>query len=288
MGERSAGKSQGAGLGSVRRIGAAMLDWLYPPRCLACEEEAAAPGGLCARCWREAPWLGTDACPRCGSPAGAGMDKATRAAFARLAPGTPWCVDCPRRETAWSHVRAAATYEGVARNLVLALKEGDRLDAARLMATQMARSAQDFVASHGEEAPVLVPIPLHWRRRLARRFNQSATLARRISEETGLPLALDTLRRTRATPRQTRLRGEERREGVQGAFRALPGATRLARRRVLLVDDVMTTGATLDAAAAALRAAGVAEVNGLVFARSSLADPVIGQEPRRAAHEVET
>ena len=152
----------------------------------------------------------------------------------------------------------------MARELVHRLKYGDRLDLAPMMGGWMARAGRELTAG----ADALVPVPLHWRRLWARRFNQSAALAHAVSSLSGVPVLLDTLKRVRATPQQVGLDKSERAANVQGAFRVAPDKkAEVAGRRLILVDDVLTSGATVDTCARALLRAGAAQVDVLVFAR---------------------
>jgi ComF family protein len=165
---------------------------------------------------------------------------------------------------AYHRARAAARYDEVARTLVHALKYGDRLDLAPAMGRWMARAGRQLVA----EADALVPVPLHWRRLWARRFNQSALLAKSIAQQTGVEIADAALKRVKATAQQVGLSQAERALNVQGAFRVPPeGKASVAGRRLVLIDDVMTSGATSDACARALLRAGAKSVDVVVFAR---------------------
>jgi ComF family protein len=165
---------------------------------------------------------------------------------------------------AYRHARAAVRFDDVARTLVHALKYGDRLDLAPMMGRWMATAGRSLTA----EADAIIPVPLHWRRYWARRFNQSALLAEAIAKASRVPLILGALKRVKATPQQVGLSQSARALNVQGAFRVgPPGKAAVAGRRLILVDDVITTGATVDACARALLRAGAAEVNVLAFAR---------------------
>lgn len=164
----------------------------------------------------------------------------------------------------YGRARAAVRYDDVARALVHALKYGDRMDLAPTMGRWMARAGSELLA----DADVIVPVPLHWRRLWARRFNQSATLAKIVSEIGGVPASYDALKRIKATPQQVGLSKSERALNVQGAFRvAAEAKAGIARRRVLLLDDVLTSGATVESCARALLRAGAGGVDVLVFAR---------------------
>jgi ComF family protein len=147
---------------------------------------------------------------------------------------------------------------------VHALKYQDRTDLAPTMGRWMARAGRELLG----EADVLVPVPLHWRRGWSRRFNQSGALARVIERQTGVKLASEALRRVRPTEQQVGLSRTQRASNVQGAFGVAPDRKAdIAGRRVVLIDDVLTSGATVDACARALLRAGAAEVDVLVFAR---------------------
>jgi len=165
---------------------------------------------------------------------------------------------------AYRRARAAVRYDEVAKNLVHALKYGDRLDLAPVMGRWMARAGTDLLT----EADIIVPVPLHWRRLWVRRFNQSAALAGTIAEIAQLPVSHAALKRVRATPQQVGLSKQARAHNVQNAFR-VPDAGRaeIKGRRLLLVDDVLTSGATLDSCARALLRGGANSVDVLVFAR---------------------
>ena len=165
---------------------------------------------------------------------------------------------------AYQRARAAVRYDDVARTLVHALKYQDRTDLAPSMGRWMARTGGELLG----EADVLVPVPLHWRRGWSRRYNQSGALARVIERQTGVPVHSDALRRIRPTQQQIGLNRSERARNVQGAFKvAAERSAGIQGRRVILIDDVLTSGATVDACARALLRAKAAQVDVLVFAR---------------------
>ena len=233
-----------------RGIGAELAGLLWPPACMACGEDVSDPHGLCPACWRDLRLAPEAQCTRCARPMPDGYG------------GDGQCGACAHVRFSWNRARTATLYGGVSRQLVLSLKHGDRADVARPMASWMGRAAADLLA----RADLVVPVPLHWTRRVARRMNQSAELSRRIALGAGLDHGPGLLLRTRATRGQKGRSVEQRRRNVAGAF-ACAGPQAVRGGRVVLVDDVMTTGATLNAATKALRAGGAITVDVLVFAR---------------------
>ena len=165
---------------------------------------------------------------------------------------------------AFERARAAARYSDVARDLVHLLKYGDRLDLARPLGSWMARAGAELLA----DADALVPVPLHWMRLWQRRFNQSAMLARAVSALSGVPVSDHILARAKATVPQVGLARSERARNVQGAF-TVPKAARIdvKGRKLVVIDDVLTSGATVSACANVLRRAGASRVDVLVLAR---------------------
>jgi ComF family protein len=155
-------------------------------------------------------------------------------------------------------------FDEISRALVHGLKYGDRLDLAPMLGRWLSHAGRELLS----EADALVPVPLHWRRRWERRFNQSAVLAAAVSSLSGVPVAAGALKRVKATAQQVGLSRSERAANVQGAFRVPPeGKAAVAGRRLILVDDVLTSGATVDGCARALLRAGAANIDVLVFAR---------------------
>lgn len=232
----------------------ASLDVLLPPQCLACDALVSAPGTLCHACWDGAVFVSAPLCAACGTP------------FEFDHGPDALCGACVRDRPRIDRARAVFVYNDVSRNLATGLKYRDRTHAAPALGDWLARSGRELVA----DAKLIAPVPLHRGRLWRRRFNQSALLARAIAKNTGdePALCLDLLYRTRATPSQGGLNAAERRRNVRGAF-SINARRRdaIAGARILLVDDVFTTGATLDACAAALLKSGAVAVDALVLAR---------------------
>ena len=233
-----------------------LIDTIYPPRCLACTAATDQPHGLCPACWRDTHFIAGTTCRSCGVP------------LIGEAGAEDVCESCLRHPPAWDRGAAAILYAGAGRRMVLALKHGDRLDMVRPLAGWMAAAGRDILAA----ADVIAPVPLHWRRLLGRRYNQSAELARRLGRIAGRPVVGDLLLRRRATQPQDGNRAA-RAANQAGAFAVNPRrAAAVAGRSVVVVDDVLTSGATLSACAECLRAAGAARVDVLALARVAFED----------------
>ena len=217
------------------------LDLLFPPVCAGCRRVGR---WICLRCWQEMAWILAQTCARCHQPTdGDG------------------CTHCPGAGEDPRVVAAAARFEGTAREAVHVLKYHRHHAIAPLMGRLMADAAGDV------QADVIVPVPLHPSRQRERGFDQAVLLARRAAHDLRVPIQPDGLKRIRKTSQQSNLDALRRRENVEGAFAA---NRHFHGERVLLVDDVMTTGSTLTAASKALKQAGSGPVVGLVFARTTL------------------
>ncbi len=228
------------------------LDVLLPPQCLGCGELVDGGGLLCAPCWDRMEFPGPPCCDACGLP------------FEYHLGDGALCGACTRRRPPYHRARAALTYDDNSRRLVLAFKHGDRTEAAPAFGRWLARAGAELIA----DADLVTPVPLHWTRLFTRRFNQSALLAHGVSRMTDLPVAPDLLIRRRRTPSQGRLSPPARRRNVSGAFTVRSSqAERIRDKRVLVIDDVMTTGATAEAVSRTLLRSGAAAVDVLTLAR---------------------
>ncbi|TIV66500.1 MAG: ComF family protein [Mesorhizobium sp.] len=226
---------------AIKDMARQALGWparvLFPPVCAGCRRHVSRPGVLCGACWPKLRLLERPWCPVMGTPFTHDMGEGFLSAEA--------IADPPPFERA----RAAVVYSGVARQMVQGLKYQDRTDLAPWMARWMMRAGAELIA----EADIVVPVPLHWRRFLRRQFNQSAELARAVSKLSGQQVGLER---------------HEREDNVRAAFRVPPEAEiEIAGRRVLVIDDVFTTGATVRAVAKALKKGGAGAVDVLTFAR---------------------
>ena len=247
-----AGPPQHGGGMRLRAASRALVDFLLPPQCAACSGRIDAHGALCGACWRNLRFIEPPFCQRLGIPFA--VDPGFPAVSARAISDPP----------AYDRARAAVLFDDTSRAMIHALKYRDRHDLARMMGRLMARAGADLLA----DATLIAPVPLHRGRLWSRRFNQSALLARAVAEAASLPFAPDPLVRVRPTAHQVGLTADQRRRNVAGAFAVrAEWAGRLAGQRLVLVDDVLTTGATVEGCARTARRAGVERVDALVFAR---------------------
>ncbi len=234
----------------AQSLGAGVLDIVLPPRCGHCRTPVSEPGLYCPSCWRDVQFLSAPWCTLCGFPfaVGAGEDAV--------------CAGCMAAPPSYDWARAPFAYAGPVRADILRLKHGRRLEAAVPLGRAMAMLIHEV-----PPGAVLVPVPLHRSRLASRRFNQSFTLAVQLSKRSGLRVGTDMLHRRRDTPSQAGLGRKARARNVAGAF-AVTDPASLQGQAVLLVDDVMTTGATLNSAALAFKKSGSKWVGDLSAARS--------------------
>ncbi len=224
------------------------LDLLLPPRCLSCKTIVATPGALCPACWDGLRLLAPPHCARCGLP------------FATDTGAAILCGSCLDGSAQFGRARAALRYDASSRSMILGFKHGDRTALAVPFARWMARAGRELLA----DADMLVPVPLHPWRLFRRRYNQAALLTKALSRLTGVAHRPDALARIRATPPQGTMGRFGRRRNVAGAFRLTAA---VEGRHVLLVDDVLTTGVTVDECARVLKAGGARQVDVLTLAR---------------------
>lgn len=224
------------------------LDTLLPPRCYGCGAPVTDQGRLCAGCWSGLTFLTPPCCACCGYP------------FEYAPGGDSLCAACMARQPAYDIARSALVYNDASRQLVLAFKHGDRTHLATPLAGLMALAGGELL----NHADLILPVPLHPGRLFRRRFNQAALLARNLAQQSGKDWSPTRLLRHRATVTQGGQSRRGRRRNVAGAFTV---RGRLETLSVLLVDDVMTTGATAEACARCLRRAGARHIAVLTLAR---------------------
>jgi len=240
----------------IRHLGralSALADILLPPRCIQCSRTVEVNGTLCAECWRQITFLGEPCCAKCGLPfpydAGAGA----------------LCAGCIAEPPRFDRARSVFAYDDRSRRLVLALKHADRLHGVPAFGQWLARAGAPLL----EDADLIMPVPLHWTRLWRRRYNQSALLAHAVAAAmaSGPTVTPDLLYRRRRTPIQGRRTRTQRAENVRGAF-ALRRPEAIEGKKIVLIDDVLTSGATVEECAKILRRAGAARIDVLTLARA--------------------
>lgn len=233
------------------------LHLLYPPACIACNAPVTEDHALCPTCWRDTPFVAGTVCDQCGTPLPSdGLPEADDAPAV--------CDDCIGLARPWGRGRAVLIYRGTARKMILDIKHGDRLELIGPAGRWLARAAAPLL----RDGMLIVPVPLHWTRLLRRRFNQAAMMAQALSSATGYACCPDLLQRLRRTSSQGGRDRDARFRNLDAAIRLHPRRQHHARgRHILLVDDVMTSGATLAACADACLAGGAAAVDVVVLAR---------------------
>jgi ComF family protein len=236
---------------ALRKAGRAAQDLILPHHAFDAGSRAASPG-LTAAGWSRIAFLDAPVCDGCSLPFEYDLGEGVR------------CPACEARPKAFSRARAACLYDEHSRDLILQFKHADRLDLARLFSLWIGRAAAELI----EQADAVAPVPMHPLRLIRRRYNQAAEIARPLARRAGLAYWPGVLKRRRAGESQAGKSGPGRRRNVQGAYVCAAGwEKRIAGKRILLVDDVMTTGATAEACAKALMKAGAAGVNVAVVAR---------------------
>lgn len=236
----------------LRMAGQGAANLLFPATCIGCRTHVSQPGTLCPACWSDLRFIEKPYCPVLGTPFAYDFGDGFMSAAA--------VADSPP----FRRVRSAVVHRGAAQRMAVSLKFYDRTDLAPWMARWMQRAGRELL----DDCDVILPVPLHRWRFLQRRFNQSAELARALSQLEDKPFVPQALMRVRRTERQIGLGMKERKRNVDGAFRVMKEhEIHIRGRHVLLIDDVYTTGATVKAATRALLRGGAKSVDVLTFSR---------------------
>jgi ComF family protein len=240
---------------TLRRSAVQGLNMLLPPLCVMCEQMVGESHGFCGECWRGFSFIAAPHCSCCGIPfeyEGQGIND------------DALCGGCVQDKPDFAYARAALVYNDASKKIILPFKHVDRTDYARAIARLMLNAGQTLI----EQADALMPVPLHFTRLFARRYNQAALLVHHLSQATDKPMLLHILKRTRSTQTQGHLSREQRQKNVKNAFEIKQAdLSDINGKRLLLVDDVLTTGATANACAVTLLKAGAARVDVLTLAR---------------------
>lgn len=228
------------------------LDLILPPRCFGCGDVTSEHHVLCPHCWKDCTFLSSPWCTLCGWP------------FPYEIPEQALCPSCSRLPPLFIQCRSALAYQDGTRGFILKLKQGDGTHLAPGLSRLMIRAGQDILS----QTDLLVPVPLHWRRLFLRQYNQATLLSHQITRQTNIPTHTDLIKRHRSTRKQGHQNRKERSANVRGAFTIPPDkAPFLKGKRLTLIDDVFTTGATLSECARILRKGGAKEVRALTLAR---------------------
>lgn len=230
-----------------------ILNLLFPPQCLNCDARVPTHGTLCQPCWQQIQFISDPMCDCCGLP------------FDYDIGSQALCAGCMQTRPPYAHARAAFRYDEHSRKLVTRLKYSDQTQLAKTYSTWLAKAGADLIA----HSDIIIPVPLHYWRFVKRRFNQSALLAHALSKKTGVKNITNALKRTRHTAPQTGLTKAQRKDNVKGAFMVNPRyAGSIKGKNILLIDDVLTTGSTIEQCSKILLKAGAMQINVLTLARA--------------------
>jgi ComF family protein len=239
-------------LALIKQVLQTSVDFLLPPRCLLCYERTTDPHNVCATCWQGLTFISEPHCVQCGLPFDFGVE------------GELYCAPCLDHPPAYNQMRSAVVYNDISRHLALCFKHGDMLQISKLLSRWMIHAGVHMIKG----ADVIVPVPLHRCRLMWRQYNQAAILGNEISRLSGTPKHNEILVRTRYTPSQGKRTYKERVKNVKSAIRMNPKYPDMIKgKRVLLIDDVFTTGATVEECCRILKSGGASSVDVLTFAR---------------------
>lgn len=233
------------------KIFKSVIDFLFPPACPLCDTPVSTHGELCGACWTAINWISDPRCVQCGYPFPADLDLG----------GVPLCPVCASGKNELNWIRSACIYDEASRSTMLPFKHGGRIKYSRFMSRAMVWAMRDI----NVDADIVMPVPLASRRLFKRGYNQATLLARPIARVLGVPMDLDSVRR-KYRPDMGHKNARQRMENIHGVF-SVVNPNNIRGRKILLVDDVMTTGATFSEMRRVLMRAGATAVYGVTFCR---------------------